>query len=218
MTRVAQVAALAEELPGQLLGSRLRISQVRLFGVTAWLALSVNNDEWRRREYVGLGGLTGLDVLDGLLGFPLGMPVRVDAITRRERRLVNRLPVGVVEQHGAVVTRRAEPVVEVALAAVFARSWSSGLVSAARFASYCPRLMVLSSRPADEAAVCMRASFYGVGIAVAEERDPILLVPPEPLVDRRVTAAGWWFAEEVYRQVKAAGSADLASLGDPPRL
>lgn len=216
MTQLAHVAALAEKLPGQLVGSRLRAGRVRLFGVKAWLALSVNDDEWRRREGAGLDGVTGLDVLDVLLGLPLGMSVRVDAMTTRERRLVSRLPDGVVEQRDGAVVRRAEPVIEVTLAVVFARSWPTGLVSASRFASYCPRLMVLSSRPVDEVSACTQASFYGTGVAVLAGNDPVMLMPPEPLVDRRVSAAGWWFTEEVYRQVKSAGLVDLATREAPP--
>ena len=216
MTQFAQLAALTEKLPDQLAEPRLRAGRVRLFGVTAWLALSVNDDEWRRRERAGLDGLTRLDVLDGLLGLPLGMPVRVDSMTIHERRLVSRLPDGVVEQHDGAVVRRAEPVIEVALAVLFSCSWSTGLVSASRFASYCPRMMVLSSHPVDEVSACIQASFYGTGVAVLVGNDPVMLMPPEPLEGRRVTAAGWRFTEDVYRQVKAAGLTDLATREAPP--
>jgi hypothetical protein len=83
-----------------------------MFGVRAWLTVSVNNAEWRRRERVGPHALTRLEVLDGLLGLPLGLPVPLQALTTHERRLVSSLPDGVAEQHGDVVIRRAEPVVE----------------------------------------------------------------------------------------------------------
>ena len=32
-----------------------------MFGVTAWLTISINASEWRRRERYGLGALTGLE-------------------------------------------------------------------------------------------------------------------------------------------------------------
>lgn len=66
--------------------------------VSAWLTLSVNNAKWRPRERVGLGAVTGLDLLDGLLGLPLGLPVPVEVLTTPERQLVCHLPHGVVEQ------------------------------------------------------------------------------------------------------------------------
>jgi hypothetical protein len=217
MTRLAEVAAFVGKLPFPP-GSGLRFAQVRMFGVRAGVVVSVNDGEWRRRERVGLGGVTGLDVLDGLLGLPLGVPVAVQALTGRERRLVNRLPEGVVEQRDGVLVRWAEPVVEVALAVVFARSWSTGLVAASVFASYCARLMVLRSRPVDEVSVGVQASYYGVGVAVVAGDDHLMLVAPEPVADRRVTAAGWWFAEEIYQQLRTgAGLVDLATVGESPR-
>jgi hypothetical protein len=136
------------------------------------------------------------------LNLPVGLAVSVEALTARERGRLARLPTGFVEWRGSEAVRRAVPVVEVALAVVFARSEPAGLVSASRFASYCRRLMVLPEPPVDEAATAMRASFYGVGIAVASSGGQTVLVPPEPVTDRRVTAAGWWFTESVYRQIR----------------
>jgi hypothetical protein len=176
-----------------------------MFGVSAWLSVSVNNAEWRRRECVGLGALTGLDVLDGLLGLPLGLPVPLQALTTNERQLVSRLPNGVVEQCGDVVIRRAEPVVECFFALVFARTWAYGLADALKFASLCARLIVLESRPIDETEACLEALYYGVGLAVQTTNEHMMLVAPEPLGRRRVTAAGWWFTEEIYRQIRAKG-------------
>jgi hypothetical protein len=174
-----------------------------MFGARAWLTASVNHAEWRRRERAGLNALTRLDVLDGLLGLPLGLPVPVQGLTTHERRIVSQLPPGVVDQPGDLVIRRAEPVVECFFALVFARTWSAGLVDALKFAPFCARLTVLESRPADETAACLEASYYGVGLAIQARNDHTMLMPPEPLVRRRVTAAGWWFTEEIYRQIKA---------------
>lgn len=174
-----------------------------MFGARAWLTASVNNAEWRRRERVGLNALTRLDVLDSLLGLPLGLPVPLQGLTRHERRIVSRLPPGVVDRPGDLVIRRAEPVVECFFALVFARTWSAGLVDALKFAPFCARLTVLESRPADETEACLEASYYGVGLAIQAKNDHTMLVPPEPLVHRRVTAASWWFTEETYRQIKA---------------
>ena len=42
-----------------------------------------------------------------------------------------------------------------------------------------------------------------MGLAVQAKNDHTLLVSPEPLVQRRVTVAGWWFTEETYRQIRA---------------
>jgi hypothetical protein len=90
-------------------------------------------------------------------------------------------------------------------AIVFARTWPAALVDALKFAPFCARLTVLESRPADETEACLEASYYGVGLAVQTKNDHTMLVSPEPLVRRRVTAAGWWFTEETYRQIRATG-------------
>jgi hypothetical protein len=216
MTRLAEIV-FADRLSGRREARQLRTGRVQVLGVRAWVAAAVNDAEWQRRERAGLGGLTGLDVLDGLLGLPLNVPIPVQALTGRERRLVQRLSPGVVDQHDGVLVRRAEPVLEVVLAVVFARAWAAGLVRASAFASYCPRLMVLPSRPADEALVCAQASYYGVGISVAAGNDYLMLVAPEPVAERRVTAAGWWFAEEVYQQLRGVQPAGQATLEDSPR-
>ena len=176
-----------------------------MFGVRAWLTVSVNNAEWWRRERVGPHALTRLEVLDGLLGLPLGLPVPLQALTTHERQIVSRLPDGVAEQRRDVVIRRAEPVVECFFAIVFARTWSAGLADALKFAPFCARLTVLESRPADEPGACLEASYYGVGLAVQAKNDHTMLVSPEPLARRRVTAAGWWFTEETYRQIRTTG-------------
>jgi hypothetical protein len=204
--RDTQIAALGRELPDCRLRDEHRFCPVRMFGVTAWLTVSINTSEWRRRERYGLGALTGLEVLDGLLGLPLGLPVPTEALTARERQLVRRVPHSVVVQCAdATVIRRAEPVLECSLAVVFARSWSAGLADASKFAPFCQRLTVLESCLAEEMEACLEASYYGVGLLARTENKHVMLVPPEPLIGRRVTAAGWWFTEETYRQIRAAG-------------
>jgi hypothetical protein len=176
-----------------------------MFGVRAWLTVSVNNAERQRRERVELGALTRLDVLDGLLGLPLGLPVPLEALTPHERQLVSHLPDGVVEHRDGRVIRRAEPVVECFFAIVFAQTWSAGLEAALKFASLCARLIVLEAQPTDETGACLEASYYGVGLAVQTKNDHRMLVPPQPVVHHRVTATGWWFTEETYRQLRATG-------------
>jgi hypothetical protein len=198
-----QVAALVRTPPGCHGRSKLRTCQVRMFGVTAWLTVAVNNAEWWRREQAGLNALTRLEVLEGLLGLPLDLPVSRQVLTTHEHQLVSRLSHGVVEQRGDHVIRRVKPVVECFFAVVFARSWSTGLMDASKFAPFCAQLTVLESRPTDETEACLEASYHGVGLAVQAKDDHTMLVPPEPLGHRRVTAAGWWFTEETYRQLKA---------------
>ena len=205
MIRGAQVAALVEGLPDWRFRAKHRFRPVRMFGVTAWLTVSINASESRRRERYGLGALTSLDVLDGLLGLPLGLPVPTEALTARERRLVSRLPHSVVVNCADAVIRRAEPVIECSLAVVFAQSWSVGLADASKFAPFCQRLTVLDSRPVDEIEACLQASYYGAGLLVHTPDKHLMLVPPEPLIDRRVNAATWWFTEEAYRQIRAVG-------------
>lgn len=177
---------------------RLRISSVRIFNTRALLTLRINEPERRRREQLGLGALTRLDTLNGLLGLPLDLPVAMADLTARERKLVDRLAYGVVELDGETLTRRAKPVVAVQRAAVYAQSWQAGLVNAGKFAPYCERLMILRKEPPDDA--CLEASYYGVGVTVQTATGLRELLPPEPWIQHLVTPAGWWFTEEAYRQ------------------
>lgn len=174
---------------------------VRTLGTSALLWYRVDEREHARRQLVGLRAVTRPEVLDLLLGLPEGEPVPVSALSAREKAALHRVPPGVVEYDGLSVVRHAITPASVQLALVSARSWKAGLASAARFAPFCTRAMLLHRAPRDLSEMQMQADFYGVGVVLRREGELQLLVAPRPFVRHRFTAAGWQFLEDVYGQV-----------------
>jgi hypothetical protein len=174
---------------------------VRIFGAAAGVAYLPDQTETARRGTVGLGPITQRDVLDVLMGLPVGLPVAAQAVTKRERRLLRRAPHGAVENDADHLVRRAVAPVSVRFAVVGARTWWEGLTKVGRFAPFCARAMLLSALPADLDDARMQASFYGIGICVFAAGTLRMLAEPEPYIRLRHTSAQWWFAEEIYRQV-----------------
>jgi hypothetical protein len=193
---------------------RASVVTTQILGVRVVLTVVVNRDEWRRRADTRCAAITRTDVLDALLGLPLGIPVAVADLTDRERQAVNRLPNSLVQHRGYDVIRRVERVVNVKHAAVKAREWRGGLAQAGRFAPWCSRSIVLSTRPTNEAEAAMQASYYGIGIVVETGTGRVTLVEPEPWVNHRVTPAGWWFTEEVYEQMTSTKSSPVTPTTD----
>lgn len=186
----------------------IRALPVRIFGSRAHLVVGINDAERDRRDRAGLGALTDLATLDGLLNLPLGLPVDIAGLTDAERRLVARLPDSIVEHRAlidATVVRRVQPVLSVRAATVRARSWRAGLVNVSQFAPYCPRSLVLlcdlSEGERDDA--CLACCYHGVGLTVTTSNGLTSLVAPDPFPRaQRVSAARrWWLTEEVYRQL-----------------
>ncbi|WP_146087493.1 hypothetical protein [Thermomonospora echinospora] len=179
-------------------------SRVRLQGTHAVLTYGLDRSEVERRRLVGLGAVTSPGALRLLLGLPIGVPVPMTRLGRGERAALRSAPRGVVRVEAGSVIRLAVPPVEVGLAMVPARSWRQGLELAGRFAPFCSRAMVLRRRPRDLDVLRMEADFYGIGVIVADEAEPEIVVPPQPFERRRFTAAGWLFLEETYQQVALA--------------
>lgn len=198
--RAAISTSLAADNTGGL--TECRSALVRIFGAAAGVAYRTNPAEVARRRACRSGTLTKLDVLDALMGLPVGFAVTQTDLTDTERTLVDRAPAGAVENLGGQVVRRAVPPVSVQLAVVRARDWRIGLKRAGRFAPFCARAMLLPAQPADWADAHMQASYFGVGVCVFAERTLQMLVEPRPYVRERHTPAQWWFAEEAYRQIK----------------
>lgn len=190
------------------------VVSARILAGLASLTVVVNQAEWQRRAETGCTAVVRLDVLDALLGLPVGLPITVTDLTVRERRVIDRLPNSVVEHRGYDVIRRVEPAADVTHAAVKARDWWCGLVRAGLFAPWCSRSMVLPSRPPNEAEAALQASYYGIGIVIETGTDHVTLVEPEPWVNHRVTPAGWWFTEEVYEQMTSTKSSPVTPTTD----
>jgi hypothetical protein len=178
---------------------------VRIFGTAAGVAYRLDHAEVTRRREHQLGALTDMDVLDALMGLPIGVPVERSVLAKAELALVDRLPAGVVEHRGEQLVRLAAAPLSVQSAVVAARTWKAGLRQAGRFAPFCVRAMLLSAIPADLGDLKAQASFFGVGVGVSVDGQMRMLVEPAPYTRTRHTPAQWWFAEEAWRQIKEAG-------------
>lgn len=201
MTSVAETFAAAARAAsrGKPTGG-LRSTAMGIFGTEALICYRLDEVEHTRRLHAEAGALASADVLELLLGLPVGMPVPLTSLTGRERDALRSAPAGSVVVHGAQVTRHAVAPVAVELALVGARTWRHGLEVAGRFTPFCARAMVLSDHPADLDQLRVQADFYGVGVIVSTEQITEVLVEPTPFRRVRFTGAGWQFLERVYRQ------------------
>jgi hypothetical protein len=203
MTGVMETfTAAARAASPTLCSDTVQLSLVPIMGTEALICYRLDDGEHTRRRRAGAAAITSADVLELLLGLPIATPVPVASLTSRERGALERTSRGAVSVCGGQVTRFAVAPVMVELALVAPRTWRDGLEVAGRFAPFCARAVVLRRRPADLADVQLQAGFYGVGIIVADDQSPEVLVRPAPFERLRFTAAGWRFLEEVYRTVQ----------------
>jgi hypothetical protein len=173
-----------------------------VLGLWAGMLYDADEAELRRRARAGLGAVTRLDLLDLLMGLPQGVPVQRSALSARESRLLRQLPAGCVEMEPGWVTRRIVPPLTVGLAVVVARDWRRGLGGASRLTSFCTTILAIPRLPEDRDHMLVEASYYGVGIAVATAPGPEIIAEPAPFVRHFHKPAAWWFAEEIYSQVR----------------
>jgi hypothetical protein len=181
---------------------RVRQTLMSIMGTKALLCYQFDDDEHERRRRAGAGAICSADVLELLLGLPIGMPVPVASLSRREGAALKLVPRGAVSERHGQVTRHAVAPVTVELAVVAAHTWRDGLEVAGRFTPFCARAVVLSRRPADLADLQMQAGFYGVGVIVIDDQSTEVLAEPAPFQRLRFKAAGWRFLEQVYRTVR----------------
>lgn len=177
-----------------------RFTAVSAMGAEALVCYRLDEAEAGRRRLAGAGAITSADALELLLGLPVGMPVPVTSLTRREEGALKVAPPGAVSIRNGQVTRHAVAPVTAELAVVAGRSWRYGLEKAGRFAPFCARAVVLRRRPRDLAEAQLQAGFYGVGVIDAQSGE--VLVAPAPFRRHRWTAAGWRFLEEVYQAAR----------------
>ncbi|MEU8385414.1 hypothetical protein [Streptosporangium sp. NPDC048865] len=170
-------------------------SRVVLQGTSVMLNYELDHAEVERRQRIGLGAITSPDALRILMSLSLGAPKRTGGDP------LCLLPPGTVEVERGCVIRLAVPPVEAVSTVVPARSWRLGLERAGRFAPFCSRAMMLPAMPRDLDVLRMEADFYGIGVIVGGDDAPKVVVPPAPFRRRRLTAAGWLFLEEAYRQL-----------------
>lgn len=175
-----------------------------LRGVDVVVDLVVDPFETRRRTEAGIAGrrLGGIGALRALLALPEGVGVPVERLDLATWTALGHVR-GAVEYPAAGVVRRlARPAVWAQLVSIPASRWRDGLRLAGRFAPYASRQIMINYVPTDAEMLCLEASYWGVGVTVAQDGAPAReLVPPSPFVPTRYTAAAWNFDEDLYAQL-----------------
>ena len=200
----ATTASEAVDLGAELAGGKSAL--LRTFGTLAGVVYRPNRAEVARRRAHGVGSFTEIEMLDALMGLPVGLPLSRYELTNAERSLVDRAPSGAMERRGGQVVRRAVAPLSVLFAVVAANDWHVGLRRAGQFAPFCARAMLLPALPADWEDASTQASYFGIGVCMFVDAQLRMLVPPRPYVRKRHTPAQWWFAEEAYRQISEYGN------------
>jgi hypothetical protein len=178
-----------------------RPAVVQALGTQALLWYRIDPREHQRRRRMHLGPILNPEVLNLLLGLPVGMSVPITSLAPLERSALRLAPSGAIAVDAGALTRHAVHPLSVDLAIISAERWRSGLEIAGRFAPFCSRVLMLRSRPGDADDLRAQADLYGIGAVVAHGTELDVLVSPQPFRRRRFTAAGWLFVEEVYQQV-----------------
>lgn len=194
-------------------GTDVRVP-VRLRGVDVVADVSVDAREVSRRAAHGAAGqsLGGPDVLGELLQIPTDVALPTAWLGRRLRGLLESAPWHVIQPQAGLVRRVTVPAARVDQVSVPTTRWRTGLRQAGRFAPYCARRLLLKSLPRDVSTLVLEATYWGVGVAVADDAGGCReLVVPAPFVATRYTGASWAFAEQAYVQAVAPGAGGLSS-------
>jgi hypothetical protein len=180
-----------------------QMATVAVRGVTAMLAYRIDQGEHMRRRDAGMVAVTRLDWLHAMLGLPVGMPVRVDALSSWYQQIVEELPPGCVQvTAGAVVRLLVRPVrVELAVVMADGNDWQAGLRQAGVFSGYCTRMLAIAGVPGDIPEARATAGRHGIGLVVDAVDSPVTVVPAARFTPTAHTAAGWRFTEQVYQQI-----------------
>jgi len=200
----AEMAARSAE--GFAVPDRVDAAAVRVLGQAAVVVYQADAAEFSRRDAAGGWAVARLDLLDLMLSLPHGLPVPDELLSAQERSMLQELPPGCVQVGSGTVIRHAVAPLRAELAVVPVRDWNRGLDRASRFAPFCARAVVLSQLPDDIDHLLIEATYYGIGVAVAGDRDVEVLADPQPFIRHYHKAAGWWFAEEIYGQVSGKGT------------
>ncbi|MDO3169605.1 hypothetical protein P5V90_21745 [Mycobacteroides abscessus subsp. abscessus] len=173
------------------------LHRMRLLGVDTFVAVDMDQDEISRRNRVDMEPLLDdYGVLRLLAELPLDVPVRTDALMSSRQRAATRLPRGAAHHADGWITRVARPALSLQLAVVVDTDWKRGLDRASRFASFCPRMVVINGAAVPSFAA-VEATFYGVGAVHADGANTSVLVEPEPTVPG-FGPISWQVQEEVF--------------------
>lgn len=197
-------ASEAVDLGAELAGGKSALLQT--FGTLAGVAYQPDQAEVARRRAHGVGSFTEIEILDALMGLPIGLSISWNELTNAERSLLDRAPSGAIERRSGQIVRRAVAPVSVLFAVVAANDWHAGLRRAGQFAPFCTRAMLLPTLPADWEDARTQASYFGIGVCLFVDAQLRMLVTPRAYVRKRHTPAQWWFAEEAYRQISESGN------------
>lgn len=160
--------------------------------------VEVDEPEHHRRAASGLGAVTGIGLLDRLLGLPSGEWVRWDDLSIEDIHQLQMAPVGVIDQSPRGVRRTLVPAATVPLVLVRSSSWRRGLRKASAFEPFAQRVLVLDRPRRDLHRVIWEADLVGVGVWVQTEKGTEEVLTPAPWRQRYVKAAGWRFRERAY--------------------
>ncbi len=183
------------------------IARVFFGGDEILVAVSLDDDELRRRQHHGLDVITNRRVLQLLLSMPAGVAVPTTFLREKDLRLLRSLPAGVVEISDEEVRVVVSPALQLSSVGVMATTWKQGLRLASPYAAYCARYVVLTRglRASEAPLATLEARYYGLGLA--EHRDGRLdwRVSPAPFQADRFTAASWLMAERLTAALHGAG-------------
>jgi hypothetical protein len=205
--RLAEVAVMRGPARGIAPGAW--VARIAVRGVAATMAYRLDASEHARRDAAGMLAVTDLEALDALLGLPAKLPIRMDALGSHIRPIIRRLPAGCVQVAGGMVTRHiVRPLcVDLVVVTPDGADWRSGMRKAGRFGTYCTRVLAIGDMSDDLAEARAEAAYHGIGLVVGAARTSVMIVPPRRFTPTAHTAAGWRFAEQVYREVVSQGLA-----------
>lgn len=189
-----------------------RVAQVQAEGVPGLVVYQLDAAEHERRVRAGLGAVPRLDLLDALMGLPLGEPVPATSLTAAEQYELRRLPPGYIGRAGHALVRLLAVPLRLQMALVEDSAWRRGLVRAGAYTGT-TRVLVLTRRPPDLDDAAIQADYWGIALMVSDgpAAVPEVVVEPRPFRPRAHTAAMWLFCEQIYRQAEVTPRAAVRS-------
>jgi hypothetical protein len=108
------------------------------------------------------------------------------------------------------VTRTVVPAVMPLLVVIATTDWRKGLAAAARFATYCRRLVVAPDLGKGSEEMLTAARARRTGMAIGCPGRARVLLEPAPAPGWEPTPAWWRFCEEIYGQAARGGTIGLS--------
>lgn len=173
-------------------------------GAVADAVVRVDWTEHQRRLGTGLAAVTDLHALDRLLTFPLHELVAWPDLTPDDAQVLKALPEGAVEFTETGVRRVFAPAADVDVVIARSSRWQTGLRTAAAFAPFARRVLLLPRAPRLLHGRLWEADMLGVGVRIGTLTEFDEVLPPARWKRRFVKAAGWRFRERAYAAWRSA--------------